>query len=249
MDASRLNAVASHPEVRPHIGLASEGPLDFSATLANPNIVCLEVEHGAFVFDQHDPQQHQGRFELHTFLLPEGRGDGVLPAAAAAFRWMFTRTDCLELLTKVPATNKPAALMARRAGFVPIFKRVAAWEDGSDIDYFSMTLDAWRARDAEVLAEGQAFHAQLEAAKAAAGAEAPAHPDDEAHDRAVGAACLMAKAGNPAKACWTYNAWARFAGYQTAELLKAAPPVINVRDAVVTFTNNEMEILRCPAQL
>lgn len=247
MQATRLNELANHPAVRPHIGLTAHGQIDCTETLSNPGVICLEVEHGAFVFDQLDPQ-HPSRFELHTFILPEGRGAAVLQAAAEAFRWMFTRTDCLELVTKVPASNKPAAFMARRAGFMSVFTRQAAWEDGSDVEYFAMTFDVWRQRDAAVHAEGRAFHAALELAKAAAGVAAPAHADDEAHDRAVGAACLIAKAGNPTKACWTYNGWARFAGYQTVELLRATPPVIDVRDAIITFQDNEVEILRCPAQ-
>lgn len=244
MDAGYLNKVANHPAVRPHIGCAGMGALDYTAALANPNLHAIAVEHGAFLFD---PLDH-GRYELHTFLLPEGRGAGVLPAAAEAFRLMFVETDCTELVTKVAGSNRPADLMARRAGFSLLFERAGAWEDGSDLRFFGLTIDVWLSRDEALAAEGQAFHRKLEAAKAAAGSRLPAHADDLAHDRAAGAAALMAKRGNPAKALWTYNRWARLAGYQTIQLLSSAPPTFDIGDAVLTFRNDEMEILKCRVQ-
>jgi hypothetical protein len=244
MDAAFVNAVANDPTVRPLIGNPDDGPLDFAAFLADPANVALTWEWGAFLFARHDP----ARYELHTLILPEGRGAGVLPAFADAARWVFTATDASELVTQVAGSNRAAGLMARRAGFRPIFEREGAWHDGSGVTFFAFGLDDWRARDDTLALEGRAFHEALEAAKAAAGSTLPPHPDDEAHDRAVGAACLMAKAGNPRKAAHTYNRWARFAGYAPAALVAEAPPVFDIGEAVFAFTP-ELEIMKCQQQL
>jgi len=61
---------------------------------------------------------------------------------------------------------------------------------------------------ADVLAHGQAFHRQLFAAIGAL------HPEDSAHDLAVGAAVVLAvDGGNPAAAVAGYNDWAHDHGY------------------------------------
>jgi len=240
LDASFLNGIANHPAVRPFIGATAAGALDLSAFLDHPLNVALVFEHGAFAFEHHEP----GRYEVHTFILPEGRGAGVVPASLAAARWMFTHTDAVEILTKVPEPNKPADIMCRRVGFAPLFRREAAWEDGSAITYFALSLDTWRHRDDETLSAGRAFHEALERAKAEAGSRLPTHPEDDAHDRAVGASLLMARAGNARKAVHLYNRWARFAGYAPGALLSDAPATFDVGDAIVAFTP-ELEILKC----
>jgi hypothetical protein len=238
-DAGFLNEVANDDAVRPWLG--GEGALDLTGTVGNDANVALINRHGGFVFICHDAT----RYELHTLFRPEGRGAGVLPAAEEAFRWLFVNTDCAEIMTKVPAGNRAADLMARRAGFTPIFTREAAWADGSAVTYFAMTFDAWRARDGALAAAGHDFHTLIETAKAAAGSALPTHPDDEVHDRAAGAAVLMALAGNAEKAVWLYNRWARFAGYQTIDLVSALPVVIDVRDALVTVQGEKLEVLQC----
>lgn len=239
-DPASVNACFNHPEVRPHVGLPDAGPLDMSAVLADENNYALAVPHGVFLFARDD----QDRWEMHTCILPEGRGAAVLPAVHAAFRWMFVHTPCVELITRVPHTNKPAALVARRAGFAHLFTRPAGWHDGADVDYFTLTLDRWRGLDATLAAEGHAFHETLSAAKVAAGISDPPHPDDEAHDRAVGLACLMAKAGNHFKAAWAYNRWARLAGYHPVSIEPPTAPVFNTGDALITFAP-ELEIVQC----
>lgn len=243
MDAAFLNVVVNHPDVRPWVG--GSGPLDVSSIIQDPNNVALVTETGGFILTKQD----QHRYELHTQFLPEGRGPAMLDAAREGLRYMFAATDCLEIVTKVAASNRPAALLARHVGFDPIFTRDAAWpEPGgslSAVTYYCLTFDRWRARDLEIAGRGHWFHEQLETAKQAAASELPIHPDDEAHDRAVGAAVLMALAGNATKAVWTYNRWAALAGYVPISLLSKMPPVIDLVDAVVEIRDGEMEVLTC----
>lgn len=239
LDATFLNRVANDPSVRPHVG--GVGELDLREQVARLANHALTNASGGFLFEYHEP----GRYELHTLFLPAGRGASVLRAAAEAFRYMFTRTDCVEIVTKVPASNAPADFMARRAGLQPIFQREAAWADGSTVTFFALSLDGWQARDPELVKAGRAFHDMLDDAKREAGSDHPSHPEDEAHNRAVGAASLMAQAGQHRKAVWSYNRWARFAGYQAIELLSDLPPVIDVRDAIITVAAGGLEVVQC----
>jgi hypothetical protein len=148
MDARFLNKVANDAAVRSWLG--GDGDIDLTGTLADAKNVALVNEAGGFIFIWDEAT----RYELHTLFLEEGRGAGILPAAEEAFRFLFTATDCLEIFTKVPEGNRAADLMARRAGFTPIYSREAAWPDGSSVTYFSMTFDAWREHDSRLVEEG-----------------------------------------------------------------------------------------------
>lgn len=238
-DPALWNLIANDPDTRPLLG--GEGPVDLTPLLANSLHVPLAGPHGGFVFLQHEV----GRYELHTLIAPEGRGAAVLPLFAEACRHMFTATDATEIVTKTAGSNRAAAIMARRAGFRPLFVRKGAWPDGSDVTFYTLALDEWMQRDPTLEAEGHAFHALLEDAKRASGSELPQHADDPAHDRAAGTASLMAKAGQPAKAAWIYSRWALLAGYQTIELIEDDPPVIDVRDALLTVRDGRLEVLQC----
>lgn len=239
MDANFLNEVANRPDVRPMLG--GLGVLDLGPSLADPRNVALENDHGGFLF----VNLGAGRYDLHTLFLPEGRGRPLLEAASVAARHMFTSTDCVELVTRCPEPNRAADLMVRRCGFRPIFERPGAWEDGSAIRYFWLAFEDWRAIDPLIAAEGRAFHHLIERAKHVAGSRSPTHPDDPAHDRAAGAASLMAKAGQPRKAVLTYNRWAELAGYAPIVLLSEAPPIIDIQDAVLGLSDGELEVLLC----
>lgn len=241
-DPAFWNAVANHEAVRPHIGPG--GALDLTEALQGPDVIPLATVGGGFLFVNLTP----GRYELHTMFLPEARGSAVLRAFREAARHMFTRTDCGEIVTKVAGSNPAARLMAVRAGFRLLFTREAAWPDGTDLNHFTISLDEWLNLDPTLKGEGEAFHDLLETAKTQAGSTAPTHPDDAAHDRAAGAASLMARAGQPSKAVWFYNRWAAFAGYQTIELKSEDPPVIDVRDAIVGVREGHLEVLECPGQ-
>lgn len=232
------NRIANDPSVRPQVGAGTEA-LDLTDQLSRS--LAFADDHGGFIFEPHEI----GRYELHTLILPEGRGRAVLPAFAIAARLLFAATDCTEIVTKTAGSNRAAAIMARRAGFRPIFTRKAAWHDGTDLTFYSLSLDDWMTRDETLPAEGHAFHEMIEAAKHEAGSELPIHPDDDAHDRAAGAAVLMMLAGQAAKAAWIYSRWACLAGYQTIELINDDPPVLDVRDALVTVKAGRLEVLEC----
>jgi hypothetical protein len=230
MDAAFLNGVANHPDVRPWLE-GPVGPLDLSPLLDDARNHALVNDCGGFVYLFQEP----GLYEVHSLLLPEGRA-GSSAAAMDGLRHMFTRTDCVEVQTRVPEANKAALGLTRAMGFARLFDRPGN-------GYWSLTLDRWRARDPELAAHGERFHVMLEIAKAATGSTLPTHDDDEAHDRAAGASLLMAEAGQVAKAVRTYNRWARFAGYQSIEM--RSDSVIDARDALLGVSGGIVEVLKC----
>jgi hypothetical protein len=245
LDARRLNAVANHPDVRPWIGGA--GALDLQPLVGDPANVAIEAEHGGWVFVKHEP----GTYELHTLFAPEGRGRRCLAAWREAERFMFTATDAREIVTRVPAHNAGADFAARLCGFAERFRRRDAFltPDGGlvDVSYQARTIDDWWPRDPEALKAGEVFHAQIECAKVEADSALPDHPEDAAHDRAAGAACLMIAARNPRKGAWFYNRWARLAGYPPIAIVGEAPLVIDVGAGVIVQVIDEtMEAIRCP---
>jgi hypothetical protein len=120
-----------------------------------------------------------------------------------------------------------------------------AWGGGGGVAYLKLTLDTWVGACSTVAEQGRGFHELIEAAKKAKGSTLPAHPHDEAHDRAVGATVSMIKAGNTIKGVNHYNKWAIFAGYAQIELLSEQPVIVDVKDAVLGLRDGQMEVLQC----
>ena len=87
-DAKFINAVANHPAVRPHILAKANEALDFAPVAADTNNVILVGPYGGMIFHRLLP----GLFEVHTLMLPEGRGDGTLDMAHSALLYMFSCT-------------------------------------------------------------------------------------------------------------------------------------------------------------
>jgi hypothetical protein len=243
MDAAFLNTVANHPDVRPALG--GMGDLDQSPLLANPENVALEGEHGGFVAVKLAP----GLYECHSMFLPEGRGAAAQAAMAEGLRYLFAQTDCGQVVTKCPENNGAAKGAARAMGFSPMFKLEKAWpvEDGEPvgIEVVTLTMHKWVSRDAEVEATGKWFHQRLEELTEAAGKPIPEHFEDPAHNRAVGAACLMFQAGNPGKAQAFYNLWARIAGYPQIRIMSFNPVIVDMDQVVVSVNGDDMEVLLC----
>lgn len=230
-DPKFLNSVINHPDVRPW--LEGEGELDISHQAYNPANFVLQTELGGFLLICHEP----GRYEVHSQFLP-GHATHPVRAMQAAQEWMFTRTDCEAIVSKIPDGNKAAKGFALVGGLRPIFRREGA-------EYVELTLMDWAMRTPSLEAHGERFHDLLESAKIAGGSERPIHPHDPAHERAVGAALLMIERGQPAKGVGFYNRWARQAGYAEIALISASPPTVDAVDAVVGLGETGMEVLLC----
>lgn len=240
MDATYLNGVANHPEVRPFLG-GGPAVLDLQPVLSAPQNVALQAlgpePFGGWVFHMMMP----GVYEAHTLFPPEGRGRRLFAASREALRWMFTETDALELVTKCPDDNPGARMLGGLLGFRERFRREGAWAPGVGVSYRVHSVDDWFIRDPECLAAGRAFHAQLKAAEQAAGVTLRDHPEDETHDRAAGATALMIHAGQVTKGVAFYNRWATFAGYPGIAMV--GPNVIDMHEAVIEVRGGALRVL------
>lgn len=243
MDAAFLNSVANHADVRPLLGGAGE--INLSGILSSPENFGFQFDHGGFVVTKLE----HGVYECHSMFLPEGRGQGVTEAMQESLRFMFTSTDCLEIVTKCPDGNKAAFGAARAMGFIKSFRLEKGWPlpDGElgGMDCMRLTLAKWTEKDDTVEVAGNWFHERLEELTAEIGKTIPKHYDEPAHNRAVGASVLMLQAGNTVKAAASYNLWARFAGFPPIKILSLNPVVIDMDQVVVGIADGDMEVLSC----
>lgn len=83
-DAPYLNTIINDPSIRPHIGGDPEIPLDLTDLVADLKNYMLVGKHGGFAFTWTAPET----YEVHTFILPEGRGQAALDLAKRALAYM-----------------------------------------------------------------------------------------------------------------------------------------------------------------
>lgn len=113
-DAVRINYLVNHPSVRPHIGGDVTQPLDLAGAVADRQNVFLNGEHGGFACCWSAPET----YEVHTFVLPEGRGRWAYELARAGRDWMAT-FGALHLWTRVHPDAANVRRFTLRAGFMP----------------------------------------------------------------------------------------------------------------------------------
>ncbi len=240
-DAARLNAIVNHPDIYPWVKGFADGPLDLSPVIDGGEAVCLLGEHGGLLFHRLQP----GLYEVHTQVVPEGRGEWALNCARACLHWLFTRTDAVEVLTKCPEGNLAAKSLARACGLTKEFTNPVGWVlDGKPVpaDIYSITIQTWM-RTASGLAErGAWFHRRLEAEFERLNVRDLSHMDDATHDRYVGAACEMILGGQPDKAAVFYNRWAALATYAPIAIASYEPMAVNIGNALVLVCDGDISV-------
>lgn len=240
--AERINRVVNHPDVRPWVGGAGE--LNLSSLVADPRNVLLMGQGGGVLFQWLEP----GLYEAHTQFDPEHRGKEAVQNVRDALRWMFTRTDAVEIVTKVPLHNVSALGLVRAIHGRRIFERENVWptESGSQtVAFYSLPIMDWAGSAPDIGKSGHWFHEKLEAAKAATEGALPPHADDEAHDQYVGATVEMIVAGQVGKGLAFYGRWARFAGYGPIAQIAANPVVLDIGDAILAVRDADFDVLLC----
>lgn len=230
--AQRLNRIVNHPSVFRWVKGYSIEPLDCSDVVADPNNVLLMGEHGGVLFVMKQP----GLFEAHTNVLPAGRGEWAVAMVRAALHWMFTRTDALEIMTKVPAGNLRAKALAVAIGGVREFTAHNGWvmdRDPVDCEVYGLTLQSWLRTAPGLVERGQWFHDRLEAEFAKHNKVDVAHAEDADHDRAVGLCCEMLVHGQVGKAIVFYARTASMAGYGPIAVESLSPLTIDIGTAML----------------
>jgi hypothetical protein len=162
-------------------------------------------------------------------------------------------TDCMVLQTKAAAFNRAVIVFAPLLGWRFEFERKAVWptDDGmADMSFFSLRYEEWVRTAPGLVEAGRAFHARLDDEFERHKAAIDNHPDDESHDRYVGACIEMIYGGQPEKAVVLYNRYARFAGYAPVAMLARSPLMIDIGTALLMIENDNFKVVKCrPQQL
>lgn len=237
-----INRFLNHPEVFPWVSGGRPAPLDATQVVADPNNVVLCCDWGGVVF----AKLRLGFFEAHTAVLPEGRGGGTLALGRAALEWMFSRTDAVEILTRVPRGNVAGSAAMRAMGVPVWFTTQPIWPTPSGpvpMGVYRLHLFDWIVLEREALGRaGELFHVKL----AAAGGLAD-HPDDPVHDAHVGAAIGMIEGGQAEKGVTAYNLWATMAGYGQISIASPDPLTIDIGTALIDVRTGAVRTARAAA--
>lgn len=247
--ANRLNAILNHPAVRPWVANDDAGVIDVSAAVSNERNVLLMGEHGGMFFVCLQP----GIYELHTQVLPSGRGEWARDMAEACALFMFTRTDAFEVLTRIPGGHVAARVAAEAMDMRMEFLR----EGGcvfknrvTDLRVYSQRIQEWAARAPGMVDLGRWLHNRMAQEAARLGLPNVLHDDDENHNRYVGVATAMAFGGQPGKAVSYYNRWVSICRHgadgklHTVELVSVNPLVIRFDLGLMKMVGDDIEVIR-----
>jgi hypothetical protein len=139
-DSTYINRVVNHPEVAYWIRGPLEGEIDLGILVDNPDNVLLEAESGGFLFVK---KNGLPLYEVHTQFLP-GAKDVLQKAKDAAF-YMFTKTDCIEIMTCVPELNRAARALTKKMKFEYVGRK-GTWPIAGveyPLDYYTLTMKRW----------------------------------------------------------------------------------------------------------
>lgn len=248
-DASDINPIFNDPAVFPNVSVPGLEKIDVTNLVADPRNVLLIADGGGIIFCQIEP----GIYEVHTaFLKPERGSNGphIRNVCVNAYRWMFTHTDCMVLQTRIPAFNKAAIVFAPLLGWRLEFERKSVWptNDGMvDMSFFCLRYEDWVKKDERIVETGKGFHRKLDEERARHGAEDDGHPDEECHDRYVGACAEMIYSGQPEKGVVLYNRWARFAGYGQIAMISKDPLMVDIGNALLLVAEKSFKAIRMKA--
>lgn len=117
-DAKAVERIISDPSVYPDMSDDSSAPPEAAdgARLLAAGVVVGFLK-GTELLGLQFFHQHNGvTWEVHTAVLPDGRGRAAIRWATLAFQFMFNRSDCRKIVTQVPTYNRAAYALARRVG-------------------------------------------------------------------------------------------------------------------------------------
>lgn len=244
MDAARIDGLMNHPMVFPWVSRPGDPPIAMARVVRDPRNVVLLGAHGGIAFHWVMP----GLYDTHTAVLPLGRGAWAEAFGAACRHWMFTRTDAVELLTKVPRSNMPARALTRRVpGGTCEYVIAGGWtrRDGrrEDIEVWGVRIQDWLRHAPELVERGREFHRLLHLEYDRLGLGIARHDDNDVHDRFVGAAVEMILAGLPAKGVVYYNRWAAMVPAPRIKIESLNPLVIDVHDCRLLIEHGDIKVI------
>ncbi len=231
MSAERINEIVNSPDLRPFIGDTEVGPLDFSALVANPLNFNLMGEHGGCLF----LWSAVGAYEVHTHVLKSGRGAWAFAFAKVASAWMFTRTDCFEITTRIPQPHDAARMLAVKTGMRHEFSRSGPCKfEGQDcgVDIYSVRIQDWAPKN------GQFDERSIKFCE-----KAGIPHGDQNLNRYLGIALEMFVRDQPLKGIQWFNRWAFASRFPKAILVGVKPTIVKFGQSAAVFRGDDFEVI------
>lgn len=239
-DIEHINEILNHPSVRPDVADESESVLDLTVAVSDKRNILLMGDHGGCMF----LYMMDCMYEVHTQILPAGRGEWAKAFAKACVEWMYTKSDALEILTRVPHGHIGAKTLALQTGFRFEFTRADCCRFRGvsvPVDILSCRLQDWITTAPFMEDLGERFHDQLHKEAERLGITAPAHENDPNHNQYVGACLKMIFGGQIYKGVVFYNRWAIASRHETIELVSTDPVRIKFDIGFLEFHGNKIE--------
>lgn len=139
-DVEFVNKIVNTPGVAEWIRGPLETPLDLSSLVLNENNKLLVDETGGFLFVK---KGELPLYEVHTQFLPGAQK--VLEKAKEAAFYMFTKTDCIEIMTCVPSINVAARRLTKKMKFEYVGTK-GEWPINGvlyPLSYYTLTIKRW----------------------------------------------------------------------------------------------------------
>lgn len=239
-DPQRMNAIMNHPAVRPTIADMPEGRIDATEVMRHETTYALIGDHGAVLLHANIP----GIYEVHTNILPEGRGGWTLDFLESAKLWMFAQTDCFEVLTRVPRGHLQAKAATLAAGMTLEFERPKCrfMDKEVPVEIYSIDIAKWASTCPFLEDIGADFHEEIVREWRRNGGTEDGHGYDENHNRYVGAAVAMVRGGQVLKAVNFYNRWAVVSRHPGVRIVSVDPVVVEFDNGYMTVADGEVRI-------
>ncbi len=230
LDAAHLNSILNHPDVYQWVKGAAEGPLDLTPlVVGNDDVIPLLGEHGGQIYHRLQP----GLFDCHSQFLTQGRGAWAIEATRKTLHWVFTRTEALELLTRVPHGNVAAKALAKGIGGQFQFTNERGWvmhNKPVPADIYSLTVQEWMRTAPGLVERGKWLYERLRI-------EAPT---DETRDRYAGAACDMLLGGQTLKAVALFNRFAAMSWHPPAQIVSLDPVAVQIGETIFEVRGDDI---------
>lgn len=239
--AKFFNTVVNHPDVRPFVEDPALGVIDLTEQVAHPKNVLLTGQFGGCMCFQRVP----GLYEIHTAILPDGRGPWALAFVKAGSHFMFTKTDAVEIVTRVPHGHPAARSLSVAAGMHLELTRFDGCMFGGKLtpaDIYTLPISAWIQKAPGLIETGQRVHAEMNEQAKRLGIKGTPHERDDDHDRIVGAAFDMILGGQIDKACAAYNRWGLLARHPFIQAISNSPPTIKMDIGTLALRNGKLEL-------
>lgn len=114
-DAERINGLVNHPDIRPFLGGDVTQGIDLTGAIVDRNVFLLG-QYGGFGVTWCAPRI----YEVHTFILPAGRGLWALKAARALLAKMRDEFNAERVWTRVDETQANVRAFTLAAGLQPV---------------------------------------------------------------------------------------------------------------------------------